>query len=509
MKIENELRLENKRTKEVLLGLGDLVFLIDKSFNVVDYRQNRDLELLFTDPSAFIGKSLNNIGLSESDFKEFIGAINEAKAENRKADLEFSLLVNGKSEYYEGSISCIKNENGQLLESILIAKNVTEKKQATKVLHELSLVGSKTTDLTIITTPDGLVSWVNKAFEQHTGYNLKEVLGKKPQSVLHGPETDLTTSEKIINAFRNRLSFQDVIINYAKDGRKYWVEFRIDPVFDEVGMCSHFISIERDITKRKYEEQELIRTREILLETNRVGKIGGFNYDVATNKVSWTDVTREIHELPEDFEPTVETVVQFYKEGESRQKYFEMGTNAIQNGVPYDAELQIVTGKGNEIWVRAIGKVDFKDGVCNRLYGTFQDIDEMKKAEIAINEGAALLENLTSNVPGCLYQYVMDDDGSFSFPFVSEGIFGMTGIKAKEIKEKPNLIFEMIHPEDTSMVNDKIIHSFHTLEKWECEYRVILSSGDVKWFWAISSPERMSNGVVWYGFLRDVSQYKS
>ena len=496
---------ENKRLKQVIFGLGDLVIVVDKSYIISEYYQNRDNELLFTSPSLFLNKHLNEIGLSDSHLRQFIIAINESKSEIVIPKIEFSLPIDGKVEYYAGSVSSVKDEEGQLVETIFIANNITEKKLAEVKLQELSLVGLKTTDLTILTDPFCKITWVNNAFEDHTGYKLNEVVGKIPGTFLHGPETNPETIALVDIALKSRKSVQDTMVNYAKDGRKYWVDFRIDPVFDDVGMCSHFISIERDVTSRKLAEYELATTRAYLLETNRVGKVGGWSYDVAKDKVYWTDVTREIHELPEDFEPTVEKVIGFYKEGESRNKYFEVGTNAIQNGVPYDVELQIVTAKGNEVWVRAIGKVEFKDGLCTRLYGTFQNIDSFKKVEIDLVSSSVLLKNLTDHVPGCVYQYRLMDDGSFSLPYISNGIFNLAEITSEEAREKPSLVFEAIHPEDFVRVQTAIADSYTKVEKWKCDYRIITPSKKEKWIRGISNPQRLENGMVWYGFLQEIT----
>jgi PAS domain S-box-containing protein len=490
--------------KKILYNLGDLVFVVDKDFILTEYHQNRDNELLFTLPSEYVSKHLNQIGLSDDELRNFIIAIHEAKEEGKTPEIEFRLTVNGKIEFYSAKVSSLKDDDGHLLETIFIANNITEKRLEEVRLQELSLVGSKTTDLTIITDSLCKITWVNKAFEEHTGYTLEEIAGKHPASFLHGPETDPQKRALVDLAIKNKEPIQDTMVNYTKDGRKYWVDFRIDPVFNEVGMCSHFISIERDVTNRKLAEDELELTRSYLLETNRVGRVGGWSYDVATNKVFWTDVTREIHELEEDFEPTVEKVIQFYKEGESRQKYFEVGMNALKNGVPYDVELQIVTAKGKEIWVRAIGKVEFKDGVCTRLYGTFQDIDSFKKVEKELNESSALLKNLTDHVPGCLYQYELLENGQFRLPYVSEGIFGIAGFTSEEVKSNPSLIMANIHPEDLQKVQTAINNSYLEMKQWRCDYRIITKSGNEKWVRGISRPERFQDGVHWYGFMQEI-----
>ncbi len=76
----------------------------------------------------------------------------------------------------------------------------------------------------------------------------------------------------------------------------------------------------------------------------------------------------------------------------------KMMTEAMQRGASADEELQIITAKGNIKWVRVIVEAEFAEGECSRLYGSFQDIDSRKKAEIAsvkaLEERNTILESI-------------------------------------------------------------------------------------------------------------------
>jgi hypothetical protein len=76
--------------------------------------------------------------------------------------------------------------------------------------------------------------------------------------------------------------------------------------------------------------------------------------------IYWSSITKEIHEVPDDFVPDLEKDIHFYKEGESRDKVINAFKEAIENGTPWDMELQIITAKGNERWIRSQGKPIWK-----------------------------------------------------------------------------------------------------------------------------------------------------
>lgn len=106
-------------------------------------------------------------------------------------------------------------------------------------------------DSIVVTDTSGRFQWVNPAFEHLTGYDMGEVLGKKPGDVLQGAETDPATVHLLRDALAARRPVRCEIYNYAKDGRGYWIELSIAPVFDDQGRHIHFMAVERDVTERR------------------------------------------------------------------------------------------------------------------------------------------------------------------------------------------------------------------------------------------------------------------
>ena len=148
----------------------------------------------------------------------------------------------------------------------------------------------------------------------------------------------------------------------------------------------------RDIT----EEQELRRQ---LDHAYQMARIGVWELDLQKPKLTWSPMTKELHEVPPDFEPDLETAINFYAPGKSRKMTKNLVNKAIEEGVSYDEELQIITAKGQKKWVRAKGKPEFVEGKCQRIYGIFQDIHERKEAQLkkikALKEQDRILERIT------------------------------------------------------------------------------------------------------------------
>ncbi|GGM87660.1 hypothetical protein GCM10010967_20280 [Dyadobacter beijingensis] len=279
-------------------------------------------------------------------------------------------------------------------EIILTSHDITELRNSRERLKELAVVASNTTDYIVITNNQGYITWVNKAYETHTGYDRKSVKGKNPLLMLRGPETDPDTLDRIFLYCKEKKVVREELLCYTKSGEKYWVDLKITPVFDDYGHCTHYVAVERNITARKEADQELRRIKDIQEQTNSVARVGGWELYTRTGQLYWSSTTKEIHEVEPDYVPDTETAIYFYKEGPSRDMISAALAEGLAHGTSWDSELQLVTAKGKELWVRTIGNAEMVDGLCVRLYGAFQDITHRKQAEVDIMNSEAKFRSL-------------------------------------------------------------------------------------------------------------------
>ena len=104
------------------------------------------------------------------------------------------------------------------------------------------------------------ILYVNRAFEQRTGYSRAEVFGRDPR-MLQGPDTDRAEAARIGRALAAWQSVTVELVNHTRSGTAYWVEMTITPVADERGWFHYWFAVERDISERKASEQALGNSR--------------------------------------------------------------------------------------------------------------------------------------------------------------------------------------------------------------------------------------------------------
>jgi signal transduction histidine kinase len=125
---------------------------------------------------------------------------------------------------------------------------------------------------------------------------------------------------------------------------------------------------------------ELTRSKQILDETGRLGRVGGWEMDLKKNELIWSDIVYQIHDAEPDYKPTVESAINFYSH-ESIPIISKAVSQAINEGKSFDLDLQLITAKQKRIWVRSIGQAYRVNGEIVKIGGMFQDINEKKQAE--------------------------------------------------------------------------------------------------------------------------------
>jgi len=124
----------------------------------------------------------------------------------------------------------------------------------------------------------------------------------------------------------------------------------------------------------------LIQNNQSQNVTRISSRIGSWEFEIKNNKLTWSDVVYQIYELEMNFQPTLETAISFYAP-ESKIIISEAVRKAIEEGVSFDFDLELITAKNNRFWVRAIGQSFSEDGKIIKIGGLFKDINERKQRE--------------------------------------------------------------------------------------------------------------------------------
>ncbi len=152
-------------------------------------------------------------------------------------------------------------------------QDISERKQAEETLRLLSSAVEQSKESILITDarldlPGPGIIFVNPAFTQMTGYTAAEVIGATPR-ILQGAKTERAVLQRLRDTLARGEVFEGETVNYRKDGTEFQLEWQIAPIRNAAGAVTHFVAIQRDVTKRKDAEAERVEMNRQLIEASR------------------------------------------------------------------------------------------------------------------------------------------------------------------------------------------------------------------------------------------------
>ncbi|MDR6940204.1 PAS domain S-box protein [Mucilaginibacter pocheonensis] len=207
-----------------------------------------------------------------------------------------------------------------------------------------------------------------------TDYNYDEA--KLAGTIHEGifPELKSKFDDIYKTALNGKINKCDEELIERADGSKVWIKWDIRPWYNYKNVIGGLLICTEDISALKLKDLENIRILEILNKTNEIARIGTWNKNFKKNAATWSKITKEILEAPENADPASSINLNLYKEGKSRDLVKETFNKAFENGLPFDIEVDLITFKGNLKRVRVIGYPEVLNGTCEAIAGIFHDI---------------------------------------------------------------------------------------------------------------------------------------
>jgi|GEM_PF-324928 len=285
------------------------------------------------------------------------------------------------------------------------------------------------------------------------------------------------------------------------NGSAEWVRWEVRPWKTASGAIGGIVIVTEDITERKQAQDKLLENKKLLSEVSRIGKIGGWELDLISGETTWTPEVAKIHELDTDRAASVEDGLSYYPP-ESREIIEKAVNDAIENAEPYELELEFVTAKGNNKWVRTSGYPKVVDGKVVKITGTLQDITEHKIAENKLLESEALL-NEVGRI-GKIGGWELD---------VATNVITWTPEVAR-IHETEEIgtfgkAIERFTPESRIILEKATNDAIEKGEPFDLELETITGKGNYKWVRASARPKIVDGRVVEItGTLQDITARK-
>ncbi len=147
-----------------------------------------------------------------------------------------------------------------------------------------------------------------------------------------------------------------------------------------------FVGLVRDITERKKHEKALRKSKETLDRTGRIARVGGWEIDLVTDELIWSEEALRVVGLPTDLRPTLEDGINLLFSPETRPVISGAIEKAIAEHSGFALDLPMITSRRTPIWVRVTGSVECEDGKPVRMVGATQDVTDSVAEQAALQE---------------------------------------------------------------------------------------------------------------------------
>ena len=229
-----------------------------------------------------------------------------------------------------------------------------------------------------------------------------------------------------------------------------------------------------DISQRKEQENVLKKTQTLLDKTGKIAGVGGWEVDLVSGLIYWSDETCRIHGVPLGYKPTLDEAINFYAP-EARPTVKAAVDHSMQTGESWDLELPFIQASGQKIWVRAVGSVEFDAQKPVRIVGAFQNITERVQQRLAVDDAHKRMSLATDSGEIGVWEYnlvagtLIWDDWMYKLYGLSPGN-----------QSAPYMLWSNhLHPDDKAASEKALADCIAGVAPFNTEFRVIWSDGSV------------------------------
>ncbi|MGJ3237010.1 PAS domain-containing protein [Marivirga sp.] len=508
--IASELKESNQRLLEA-----------QKLAKIGNWEANVDTGNIYWSPVVYEIFELDpkNFKPTINSFKEMVHSDDEAMVYEEDINAfksgEFSLThriitKKGNIKYVQQTASKIDDKNKLIYRGTI--QDVTKLKKTENALKE----EKKRLDLIISSSSLGTYDWhrekkcyvINDYYANILGYKKKElpdITMEKWMELVHPDDMAFMTDHFFKNKNEAIIRYDFEIRLKHKKGHWVWVlnNGRVEGLTKDLKPIDQS-GIILEISERKIAEIELDRTKALLQQTNLITKTGGWTWNIETGQIYWTENTRNIYEMPEDYDPNINGVFDFIEDKTQVESSKQLIENAINKQEKYDLQLRLISGKGNPFWARIIGVPEIENGKLIRYYGTIQNIEEQKQNEFKLQEKTKQYNELVENIPIGVYK--LNRNGELNY--MSPPFKSIIGIGERNI-DTNDFAKEIVHPDDLEMFLKANNYALENYQYFNLEFRII-AKGQTKWVKATSQPNKDIDGNwYWFGTLSDINYRKN
>ncbi|MFW6115377.1 MAG: PAS domain S-box protein [Thermodesulfobacteriota bacterium] len=263
-KMEIELRETKTFLERTLFSLADAVFVVDPDTRTIT-TCNPAVENIFGySPKEVVGKNTEFLHANRELYEEFGRRLFPELDEKGVFRTEYRMRRRDGSIFYtENTVTEMLDDSGKRTGFVSVVSDITARRQAEEDRSRLMAAIEHTVEGIIITSVDGIIEYLNPAFENITGYRHHDMIGRDADAYLAGRH-DETFHKPLHETMISGAPWSGQLTRKrGEDGDPYDVELTVTPVYDLSGAVVHYVSVERDVTREVKLERDLRQSQKM------------------------------------------------------------------------------------------------------------------------------------------------------------------------------------------------------------------------------------------------------
>ena len=246
------------------LDIADVILITLDNDGFIKTVNNKACEVFELEQNEIIGANLFEYFFFENGYKDktFLDKDFSKKTAPNESVEHYIIATSGKKKLISWHNSPIKNNNNKIIGTLCIGVDITQQQKIKDQLSLLATVTEQASEMIIVTDLNGNIEFVNKIFENISGYNNYEVIGKNPK-ILKSGKQDANFYKDLWNTISNGNTWRGVIVNRKKNGDLYTEESAIFPIKTNTGKITNYVAVKHDISKEKELEDQLFQSQKL------------------------------------------------------------------------------------------------------------------------------------------------------------------------------------------------------------------------------------------------------
>lgn len=523
--IRNEHSQESEQISdfEFAIGQHSMVYRLTPE-QKISYANDKFCDFFDLDKKSILNRQYQELGLSDHNFEHLINDESFNQGIKKVCHYEFSYYINGTKQWLDTTIVPIK-KNDAVVHYMVIQNEITEQRMMNIALKEVYRIATDSLPLYekidsilkvgrgFLKLSNGIVSYINDK-----NYVVKYSISPK-SNIKEGDSldfantycTDTFSSDEPVAYHHVKYSHINQHTCYKTYGLESYIGCKVvvddKPYgtlnfscmsprhrpftknhFDFISLLSKWLGI---AISQENQKDKILSQQRLMEKMSEQARIGAWEYDLLTQEVTWSDMTKKIHEVSSDFQPNIETAIEFYKGEEKQEEIKQLIHTAIDEGKPFQIETQLLTAKGSSIWVCAHGQAIFEQDQCVRVYGSFQDITAKHNIDIAMADNNRRMKLATDSSAIGIWEYnIIHDELVWD-----EWMFRLYGVQKKDFDKNNTTLTKYIHVDDKERISNDLQLAINDKKKFNTQFRIVTPSKSERHIQASAIVLRDFNGI--------------